>query len=77
MLMERHAAELLKEALTLQPEVRAALIDSLIDSLDQTVDENAEESWRREIERRLHQIDNGSVELVSWQSARRRLLHRL
>lgn len=55
--MERHAAELLRGALTLPPEARVALIDSLIDSLDQTVEEGAEEAWRQENELRLQQIE--------------------
>ena len=67
--MERHAAELLRDALTLPPEARAALINSLIESLDRTIDEGAEEAWRQEIEIRLQQIDTGAVELISWRSA--------
>ena len=75
--MERHAAELLRDALALPREARAALIDSLIDSLDQTVEEGVEGAWRQEIERRLQQIDTGAVELISWSSARQRLRDRL
>ena len=74
--MERHAAEVLKEASALPAEARAALIDSLIDSLDQDVDEGAEENWREEIARRLQQIDSGAVHLISWKTARRRLRNR-
>jgi putative addiction module component (TIGR02574 family) len=75
--MERHAAELLRDALALPPEARAALIDSLIESLDQTIDEGAEEAWKREVELRLQQIDNGAVKLISWRAARQRLRDRL
>lgn len=75
--MDRQAAELLRDALTLPVEARAALVDSLIESLDQRIDNDAEEAWRREIETRLQQIDSGSVELISWQVARQRLRHRL
>ncbi len=75
--MERHAAELLRDALALPPEGRAALIDSLIESLDQTIEEGAEEAWRREIEARLEQIDSGAVKLISWRDARQRLCDRL
>ncbi len=39
--MGRDAAEILKEALALPAEARAALADSLLDSLDTEVDENA------------------------------------
>jgi putative addiction module component (TIGR02574 family) len=75
--MERHPAEVLREALALPPEARAALIDSLIESLDPTIEEGAEEAWRREIEARLEQIDRGAVKLVSWRDARQRLRDRL
>ncbi len=72
-IMERDAAEVLRDALALAPEVRAALIDSLIGSLDQSVDAAAEEAWREEIYRRLQQIDCGAVQLIPWEDARRRL----
>lgn len=72
--MERDAAELLRNALALPPEVRAALVDSLISSLDQQVDFDVEESWREEIVKRLKEIDSGAVRLVPWEDARRRRL---
>jgi putative addiction module component (TIGR02574 family) len=75
--MERDAAEVLRSALALPPEVRAALIDSLISSLDQQVDAAVEETWREEIFQRLEQIDSGAVQLVPWEDARRRLRSRL
>ncbi|HXJ42207.1 MAG TPA: addiction module protein [Bryobacteraceae bacterium] len=75
--MERHPAEVLRDALALPLEGRAALIDSLVDSLDQAVDEEAEEAWKREIFVRLQQIDNGAVQLIPWPSARLRLRDRL
>jgi putative addiction module component (TIGR02574 family) len=75
--MVEDAAELLKHALALPAEARAALIDSLIESLDRVIDEGAEEAWRQEIYCRLQQIDSGAVELLAWQDARRRLRTRL
>ncbi len=75
--MERDAAEVLRSALALPSEVRAALIDSLIGSLDQQVDTAVEETWRDEIFQRLEQIDTGAVQLVPWEDARRRLRPRL
>ena len=75
--MERHPAEVLRDALALPPEGRAALIDSLVDSLDQEVDEAAEEAWKREILLRVQQIDNGTVQLIPWSSARLSLRDRL
>ena len=44
--MPRDAAEVLKDALALPPEARAALIGSLVDSLDTDVDEDAEQVAR-------------------------------
>ena len=75
--MERHAAEVLKDALALPAEARAALIDSLIQSLDRTIDDRVEEAWREEIHRRLQQIDSGAVQLLPWEEGRRRLRDRL
>jgi putative addiction module component (TIGR02574 family) len=75
--MQRDAAEVLRDALSLSPEARASLVDSLIGSLDQTVDDDAEEAWTEEIDRRLRQIDRGAVRLISWDEARRRLRSQL
>jgi putative addiction module component (TIGR02574 family) len=74
--MSRDAAEVLKDALALPAEARAALIGPLVDSLDTEVDEDAEEAWRVEIQRRLLEIDSGTAKLVQWDEARRRLLAR-
>ena len=75
--MVRDAAEVLRDALALPSEARAALVDSLIESLDHTIDEGAEEAWREEIYLRLQQIDSGAVQLIPWEDARRRLRTRL
>jgi putative addiction module component (TIGR02574 family) len=75
--MSRDAGEILKEALALPPEARAALADYLWDSLDPEVDPDVEESWRHEIRRRLAQLDSGAVAAVPWAEARARLLAKL
>ncbi len=71
--MPREAAEVLRDALALPVEARAALVDTLIDSLDPTVEAGAEEAWRLEIRRRLDEIDRGAVELIPWEEVRARL----
>jgi Putative addiction module component len=43
--MKREAAEILKDALALPTEARAALAESLLESLDTEVDEDAEAAW--------------------------------
>jgi putative addiction module component (TIGR02574 family) len=75
--MERHPADILRDALALPAEARGALVDSLIESLDEAVDEDAEAAWTREIELRIQQIDTGAVQLTPWHAARQRLRDRL
>jgi putative addiction module component (TIGR02574 family) len=71
--MKQDIAEILKEALKLPPEARAALAGSLLDSLDDTVDQDAESAWDAEIVMRLKEIDEGKVKLLSWAEARARI----
>ena len=72
--MSRAADEVLKDALELPVEARAALVDSLLDSLDTAVDPDAEALWQAEILHRAREIDEGSVQLVPWSELRSRLL---
>ncbi len=74
--MKRDAAEILKEALALPTEARAALAESLLDSLDTDVDEDAEPSWATEVNRRVAELDSGAVKTVPWVEVRRRLAAR-
>lgn len=71
--MDRTAASLLQGALRLSPEARAAPAGSLIGSLETEIDEDAEAAWDLEIARRIAEIDSGSVTLVPWEEARRRI----
>ncbi|HMD18567.1 MAG TPA: addiction module protein [Terriglobales bacterium] len=71
--MTPDVSELLKKALALPPEVRAALAGSLLESLDDTVDASAEEEWGREIARRIEELDSGKVKPVPWAEARRQI----
>jgi putative addiction module component (TIGR02574 family) len=70
--MKREAAEILKDALALPTEARAALSGSLLESLDSEVDEHAEAAWATEINRRVAELDGGEV-TVPWAEVRRRL----
>ena len=71
--MKRDAAEILKDALALPTEARAALAGSLLDSLDTDVDEDAEAAWAAEVNRRVAELDRGAVKTVPWAEVRRRL----
>jgi putative addiction module component (TIGR02574 family) len=72
--MSRDTVELLKEALALPADVRAALADSLLGSLDTEVDEDAEAAWQIEIERRVAELDSQVVSPVPWAEVRSRLM---
>lgn len=79
--MDTYPGTLFRDALALPAAARSALLDSLIESLDfemdAVLDEGASDAWRREIELRLQQIDNGTVDLIPWNEARRSLRARL
>jgi len=75
--MSRDAAEILRDALALPTDTRAALVDSLLDSLDSKVDPEAEELWEREILRRAQELDSGSLKTVPWAELRSRLIAKL
>jgi putative addiction module component (TIGR02574 family) len=71
--MSPDVSELLKKALALPVEARAALAGSLLESLDDTVDASAEEAWNREIARRIEELDSGKVKPIAWAEARRQI----
>jgi putative addiction module component (TIGR02574 family) len=72
--MKQNIADILKEALKLPPEARAALAGTLLDSLDDIVDQDAETAWEAEIVMRLKEIDDGKVNMVPWAEARTRIV---
>ena len=74
--MGDNETKLLKEALKLPPEGRAALAGSLLDSLDDKVDSDAEAAWDAEIARRLADLDAGKVRPIPWAEARKAIIQR-
>jgi len=71
--MTQEVAELLKKALALPVEARAALAGSLLESIDETIDASAEEEWNEEIARRIEELDSGKVKPIPWEEARRQI----
>jgi putative addiction module component (TIGR02574 family) len=59
--MADSARELESEALKLSPKERARLAERLISSLDQETDPEAQRLWLQEAERRLDELESGSV----------------
>lgn len=71
--MKPNIAHILKEALKLPSEARAALAGTLLDSLDETVDKDAEAAWEAEILLRLRDIDEGKIHPMPWSEARTKI----
>jgi putative addiction module component (TIGR02574 family) len=72
--MTPDVSELLKKALALPPEARAALASSLFESLDEEpADEGVEAAWSEEIKRRIEDIESGKAEMIPYEEVRRRL----
>jgi len=71
--MSQEVSELLKRALALPAEARAALAGSLLESLEDTLDTAVEEEWSQEIARRISELDSGKVKPIPWAEARRQI----
>jgi putative addiction module component (TIGR02574 family) len=75
--MSRTFTELWKEASELSEKDRADLAGLLIESLEGEPDEGVEAAWAAEIERRVAELEAGSVRGIPWEEVRQRLLNRL
>ena len=69
--MSPEVSDLLKRALALPVDERAALANTLLDSLEE-VDQSVEEAWDDEVSRRMESLKAGKAVTVPWQQ-----LHRL
>jgi putative addiction module component (TIGR02574 family) len=65
--------DVVKEALKLPPEARAALAGTLLESLDEPIDDDSEAAWSMEIRQRLDDLDSGKAKTVPWSELRRRI----
>ena len=75
--MSRTFTDVWKEASELSEEDRAALAGLLIESLEGEPDANVEAAWAAEVERRVAELDAGTVKTIPWEQVRQRLLDRL
>jgi putative addiction module component (TIGR02574 family) len=71
--MTRDAEEILNAALKLNDKEKAAIVASLLESLDPLADDDVESAWQAEIQKRLHEIETGTVSLVPWSEVRKML----
>jgi putative addiction module component (TIGR02574 family) len=71
--MSPEISDLLKRALALPPDERAALANSLLDSLDAPT-QAVEEDWDKEVARRMEDLKAGKAVTVPWEQLHRELL---
>jgi putative addiction module component (TIGR02574 family) len=74
--MKRDVAALLEEALALPAKDRRALAEALLVSLDGDAEDDTAAAWKAEIEKRVKELDEGTVATIPWSEVRRRLLDR-
>jgi putative addiction module component (TIGR02574 family) len=74
--MAKSARELFEEAMKLDPEERATRMRLLIESVDAEPENGVEDAWRVEIERRMAELDSGTVQTIPWEELRAQLYRR-
>jgi putative addiction module component (TIGR02574 family) len=65
--------EVLRIALALHAQDRAALAAAMIDSLDPAAELGVQDAWQDELERRGKDLESGAVESLPWDVVRERL----
>ena len=53
---------------------KARIAHCLISSLDQPADENVDAQWIKLTQKRLAELENGSVKPVSWESIKQKII---
>jgi putative addiction module component (TIGR02574 family) len=71
--MSPEISDLLKRALALPVDERAALANTLLDSLE-TPNQSLDEAWDDEVARRMQDLKAGKAVTVPWEELHRELL---
>jgi putative addiction module component (TIGR02574 family) len=71
--MARDLKEIIREAAELPESDRATLAGVMLESLDPRPRPEIKAAWAKEIERRVREIDERTVELLDWQDVRAEL----
>ena len=71
--MSPEISDLLKRALALSVDERAALANTLLDSLESR-NESVQEAWDEEVARRIEHLKAGKAVTVPWEELHRELL---
>ena len=73
-IVERKLEEIFQEAVQLPARDRAILVSLLIETLDPISEPDVEAAWSAEIDRRLTEVEAGTVKLIRWEEVRAELL---
>ena len=71
--MSPEVTDLLRRALALSADERAALANTLLDSLE-TRNKSVQEAWDEEVARRMEDLKAGKAVTVPWEQLHRELL---
>lgn len=71
--MSAESSDLLKRALALPVDERAALANTILDSLESN-DEGVQQAWDEEVARRIESLRAGKSVTVPWEQLHRELL---
>jgi putative addiction module component (TIGR02574 family) len=75
--MAKDFKQVFRDATDLSEADRATLADLLIESLEPEPDPGVEAAWAEEIQRRVADLDAGSVKTIPWEEVRAALFTRL
>ncbi|MDY6833521.1 MAG: addiction module protein [Chloroflexota bacterium] len=71
--MNANTKKMISQTLRMPVSDRAIIAERLIASLDTPTEHAAEIQWQEEIQRRLSEIDNSIVDLISWEEVKKLL----
>ncbi len=71
--MSSSAQRIISEAMNLSSAERAQIAEELISSLDEQPDEEVEKAWHVEINRRIDEVESGTVQCVPWEEVLEKL----
>jgi len=64
---------LLNEALTMSAAERARIAHCLIQSLEEPVDESVDENWIQLAQKRMAELESGTVKSLAWEEIKNRI----
>ena len=76
-MMDERSQAFLTLALDLPESARADIAAKLLESLEPGFDAGVEAAWKKEVAKRMAEIDAGEVETVPWEQVRNELFDRL